>query len=73
MNTKVSKANLTRAINSGDPLKVIRVCNEAFEKFNTSGYPDNWHDWLRAEGDAISALAQDGEDVSALIRMHCAR
>lgn len=57
--TKLSrkhKAALTRAKNSGDPLKVIEACNRAFEDFEAHGYPDCWPRWNIAREDAQFAL-----------------
>ena len=48
---KSAKAALTRAINSGDPLKVINTVQQARWLFDAKGYPDNWSNWRRAVSD----------------------
>jgi hypothetical protein len=54
----IEKGRLTRALNSGDPHKVIATVNRAFEVFNTfeHGWPDNWSRWERARDDATDAI-----------------
>lgn len=53
------KGNLTRARNTGDPVKVVATCRDAFDVFEHFGHPDDWHRWLRAEQDAIEELRRD--------------
>ncbi len=52
------KAKLTRAQNSGDPLKVLAATDEAFATFDTDGYPDTWHTWRMAEYDALGEVTR---------------
>ena len=54
------KSRLTRAINSGDPLKVQRECLHAWRIFEAQGYPDAWHRWKAADDDAAFALLRAG-------------
>jgi hypothetical protein len=50
------KAALTRAINSGEPLKVEAACRAAVTAWDAWGaWPDNWHRWNIALGDAAHA------------------
>lgn len=47
------KSRLTRAINSGDPDKVVAECDRAEHVFDTDGPPpDDWARWQRARYDA---------------------
>lgn len=46
------KAALTRAINSGDPEKVIAACKKAVDQWADSAWPDDWHRWQIALNDA---------------------
>jgi hypothetical protein len=47
------KSRLTRAINQGQPGKIIDECIAALAIFQATGYPDDWTRWLRAMHDAI--------------------
>lgn len=61
---------LTRAKNSGDPLKVITACRAARTDFERVGYPDQWPTWTCALADLqtndasaeVCQAAQDEED-----------
>ena len=55
MNYTAQKANLTRAVKSGDPQKVVTACRKAVATWNSpEGYwPDSWSDWQRALDDAL--------------------
>jgi len=47
------KAALTRAINSKDPAKVVAACTKAVKEWDEVGsWPDSWHRWNIALGDA---------------------
>ena len=52
------KAALTRAINSGDPQKVIDTVNATFHRWDDMGvaWPDHWHRWSIAHRDACRKL-----------------
>ena len=45
------KSALTRAKNSGDPIKVITACRAARIEFDQNMYPDNWPLWTCALAD----------------------
>jgi len=48
------KAALTRAVNSKDPIKVVEACWKAVNAWDAIGaWPDQWHRWNIALGDAI--------------------
>lgn len=52
------KAALTRAVNSGDPEKVILACRKAVQEWNADSpfagaWPDDWSRWQRALDDAL--------------------
>jgi hypothetical protein len=49
-----AKSRLTRAVNSGDPQKVIGEVNETFAEWDAGGFawPDDWSRWERARYDA---------------------
>lgn len=53
-----AKSRLTRAINSGDPRKVIDTVTAQFAEWDAGdyAYPDDWHRWQRASEDAEWAL-----------------
>lgn len=55
------KAALTRALNSGDPLVVLRTTRAAFALWNDHGhaFPDDWHRWNIAEADALAQLERE--------------
>jgi predicted metalloendopeptidase len=50
------RAALTRAINAGDPKKILETANRALAKFDEIGYPDQWHRWQVARDDAMWAI-----------------
>ena len=51
------KAALTRAINSGDPHKVVAAVEKAVREWNEWGtWPDGWHRWNIAYQDAMSLI-----------------
>ncbi len=48
------KAALTRAIKTGDPEIIAKVCKAAVLEWNEIGaWPDNWHRWQIALDDAL--------------------
>ena len=51
---RFQKAALTRAINSGDPNKVVEACRKAVREWDEcGGWPDGWHRWNIALSDAL--------------------
>ena len=56
------KSALTRAINSGDQLKVVKACREAREVFNGKAWPDDWNRWANAHQDAVTELQREAYD-----------
>ena len=60
------RTRLTRAVNSGDPQKVIDECKFAIACWHgwidthpwdrPYAWPDSWHSWNNAYGDALTAL-----------------
>lgn len=47
------KARLTRAMKAKDPQAVLAACRAAVAEWNAIGaWPDNWHRWNIALGDA---------------------
>ena len=46
------KRRLTRAINVGDPDKIIAEVDRAMAIFEEKGHPDLWYRWERARDDA---------------------
>lgn len=60
------KAALTRAINAKDPVKVLEACWKAVNEWDQVGaWPDGWHRWNIALGDAIGW----NPDLTALANM----
>lgn len=49
---RAQKSALTRAVNSGDPHKVIEACKKAVREWGNDAWPDDWHRWNIALGDA---------------------
>lgn len=51
------KAALTRAVNSGDPDKVIEACQKAVREWAQApfhgAWPDDWSRWQRALSDVL--------------------
>lgn len=49
------KSALTRAINSGDPDRVVLACRDAVAEWDQPGraWPDDWSRWQRALDDAL--------------------
>jgi hypothetical protein len=55
---RAAKSRLTRAVNSGDPQKVIDTVADQFRDWNDGDYawPDDWARWQRAHDDAAMKL-----------------
>jgi len=50
----IQKAALTRAVKTGDPEKIARVCRDAIDEWNEIGcWPDDWAHWQVALNDAL--------------------
>ena len=49
------KTALTRAINSGDPVKVLDTVEKTLDEWNGKAWPDAWHRWSVALDDAFWA------------------
>lgn len=49
-----AKSRLTRAVNSGDPQRVIDEVTRTFAEWDRGdyAYPDDWHRWEIARSDA---------------------
>lgn len=49
------RAALTRAVNSGDPERIVLVCRDAVREWNAPDclWPDDWTLWQRALDDAL--------------------
>jgi len=55
---KRQKAALTRAVNTGDPNKVVEACEKAVKEWNADfpcagSWPDDWSRWQRALDDVF--------------------
>lgn len=46
------RRKLTTAVNSKDNRKIVKVCDDAMQVFESKGYPDDWSRWQRAKEDA---------------------
>lgn len=55
------KTALTRAINSGDPLKVLATVEKTLEEWGHSAWPDAWSRWSVALYDAYMAFTRQWE------------
>lgn len=51
------KAALARAITSGDPSRVVAECERTVREWGACAWPDDWHRWNIAYGDATAELA----------------
>lgn len=53
-----AKSRLTRAVNSGDPQKVLAEVAATFVSWDNGdyAYPDDWHRWQIAADDASNAI-----------------
>jgi hypothetical protein len=49
------RAALTRAVNSGDPERVVIACRDAVREWDQPGclWPDDWSQWQRALDDVL--------------------
>ena len=56
------KAALTRAINSGDPRKVLATVEKAVEDWRTKVWPDDWSRWNNALIDAAMKAKHQDDD-----------
>ena len=45
------RAKLTRAISTGDSVKVLSAVENAYAIFEDKGWPDDWSRWERAKED----------------------
>lgn len=51
---RTQRASLTRAVNSGDPERIARVCKAAVAEWTHLGaWPEDWANWQRALDDAL--------------------
>ncbi len=53
------KTALTRAVNSGDPLKVLATCQATLDAWTGSAWPDDWHRWRNAADDALGEVRRN--------------
>lgn len=49
------KTKLTRALNSGQPLRVLAAVEDALMSWDGKAWPDEWSRWARALEDAYAA------------------
>ncbi len=61
---RAAKSRLTRAVNSGDPQRVIDTVTAQFREWNSDNYayPDDWARWdmLRYDAERALQLAPNG-------------
>jgi hypothetical protein len=55
---RAQKARLTRAKNSGDPLAVLAAVEKTLDEWSGKAWPDGWHRWSVALGDAYYAYTR---------------
>lgn len=63
---KRQKTALTRAVNTGDPVKVLEVCEKVLEEWNGKAWPDDWHHWCVALTDAWFKFIRQWESAYAI-------
>jgi len=56
------KAALTRAINSGDPRKVLATVEKTLKAWERTVWPDDWSRWRRALEDAATAARYEHDN-----------
>jgi len=56
------KSALTRAINSGDPVKVLDTVEKTLDEWSGKAWPDAWHRWNIALNDAWYAYERHSYD-----------
>jgi hypothetical protein len=65
------KSALTRALNSGDPVNVLRAVETALAEWDGKAWPDDWHRWQIALDDAERKWnrtpAEHGEDIELIL------
>lgn len=55
MNHTAQKSALTRAVKTGDRVKVFEACRKAVREWNAAGHwPDDWSRWQRALDDVCA-------------------
>jgi len=55
------KTALTRAVNSGDPLKVLDTVEKTLGEWDGKAWPDGWSRWLRALEAAYVSYQRDDD------------
>lgn len=68
-----AKGRLTRAVNSGDPQRVIDTVTTQYDEWEHGDFawPDDWARWQRAKDDAewrLRYLGRPGDRENALLR-----
>ena len=54
------KSRLTRAQNTKDPEKILKVAQAALDRFENVGFPDDHFRWERTKDDAKLAISRKG-------------
>ena len=55
------KSSLTRAVNSGDPVKVLGAVEKTLKAWEGKVWPDEWSRWRNALDDAAWAADRAGD------------
>lgn len=55
------KSRLTRAINSGSPMNVLKAVEDTVEEWHGKAWPDDWARWARALDDAYHKFCRSPE------------
>lgn len=70
---RLQRTALTRAVNSGDPAKVVAAVEKALREWEGQPWPDEWSRWRNALDDAWSkfqrsdAYYDGGYDIEILV------
>lgn len=67
------KSQLTRAKNTKEPVRVLMAVEAALTAWRGKAWPDQWHDWNRALGDAWNDYQRsDADNPSISLRFRSA-
>jgi hypothetical protein len=66
------KTALTRAINSGDPRKVLATCEKTAAEWSDTVWPDDWTRWPNALHDAASRARHQQDDYELANELYAA-
>jgi len=70
---RAERSRLTRAVNSGEPVRTLLAVEHALDTWTGKAWPDDWHRWARALDDAYFEYVRNVDnDGSAIPRFRAA-